>query len=164
MVSNIFGGTAKRSQYIVIVGCGRLGALLAGQLSSQGHSVVVIDQQEKTFNNLSSEFSGFNVVGDAAELATLRQAKVDKADCLLAVTSEDNINLMVAQIARTVFEIPTVLARVFDPAREAIYQELEIDTISPTQLSADRFLQTLGERFESQGNAQDQQNVKQAVE
>ena len=163
MVSNLFGGIAKKSQYIVIVGCGRLGSLLASQLSSQGHSVVVIDQQEKTFNNLSSEFSGFNVVGDAAELATLRQAKADKADCLLAVTSEDNINLMVAQIARTVFEIPTVLARVFDPAREAIYQELEIDTISPTQLSADLFLQRLGERFDAQGKVQSQQNTKQAA-
>ncbi|EDX86858.1 TrkA-N domain superfamily [Synechococcus sp. PCC 7335] len=150
MVSNLFGGSAQKSQYIVIVGCGRLGSLLAGQLSSQGHSVVVIEQYEACLSNLSSEFSGFSVVGDAAELATLRQAKVDKADCLLAVTSEDNINLMVAQIARTVFEIPTVLARVFDPDREAIYQELEIDTISPTQLSADLFLQKLGERFESQ--------------
>ena len=159
MVSNLFGGSAKISRYIVIVGCGRLGSLLAGQLSSEGHSVVVIDQNEKTFNNLSSEFSGFNVVGDAAELATLRKAKVDKADCLLAVTSEDNINLMVAQIARTVFEIPTVLARVFDPAREAIYQELEIDTISPTQLSADLFIQTLGERFKEQT----QQGTKQAA-
>ncbi len=150
MASNLFGGGAKKSQYIVIVGCGRLGSLLAGQLSSQGHSVVVIDQREICFNNLSSEFSGFSVVGDAAEIATLRQAKVSKADCLLAVTSEDNINLMVAQIARTVFEVPTVLARVFDPAREAIYQELEIDTISPTQLSADQFLQKLEGRFELQ--------------
>lgn len=123
--------------------------MLAGQLSSQGHSVVVIDQREACFNNLSSEFSGFSVVGDAAELATLRQAKVSKADCLLAVTSEDNINLMVAQIAITVFEVPTVLARVFDPAREAIYQELEIDTISPTQLSADRFLEKLEDRFKT---------------
>ena len=159
MVSNIFGGTAKNAQYIVIVGCGRLGSLLAGQLSAQGHSVVVIDQQEATFGNLSSEFSGFQVVGDAAEMATLRQAKADKADCLLAVTSEDNINLMVAQIAKTFFETPTVLARVFDPEREAIYQELEIDTISPTQLSADIFLQRLDDRFHQRS----QQSAKQAA-
>ncbi len=159
MVSNLFGGTAKASQYIVIVGCGRLGSLLAGQLSAQGHSVVVIDQQEATFGGLSSEFSGFQIVGDAAEMATLRKAKVDKADCLLAVTSEDNVNLMVAQIAKTFFETPTVLARVFDPAREAIYQELEIETISPTQLSADVFLQKLGSQFQ----ANSQQNAKQAA-
>lgn len=165
MVSSFFGSSAKKSQYIVIVGCGRLGSMLASQLSSQGHSVVVIDQREACFSNLSSEFSGFSVVGDAAELATLRQAKVSKADCLLAVTSEDNVNLMVAQIARTVFEVPTVLARVFDPAREAIYQELEIDTISPTQLSADRFLQKLKEQFRATNRqATNQRNsAKQAA-
>ncbi|MGB3296289.1 MAG: TrkA family potassium uptake protein [Phormidesmis sp.] len=163
MVSNIFGGNAESSQYIVIVGCGRLGSLLAGRLSAQGHSIVVIDQQEATFGNLSGEFSGFQIVGDAAELATLRKAKVDKADCLLAVTSEDNINLMVAQIARTIFEIPTVLARVFDPEREAIYQELEIETISPTQLSADVFLKTLEGQFKEKSQPKSPQNAKQAA-
>ena len=148
MVSKLLGGNAKKSQYIVIIGCGRLGSLLAGRLSAQGHSVVVIDQREATFNNLSSEFSGFQVTGDAVELATLRKAKVDKADCLVAVTREDNVNLMVVQIAKIVFEIPTVMARVFDPAREAIYREFEIETVSPTQLSADLFLQKLGTQFE----------------
>lgn len=145
MVSNLFSGS-KDAQYVVVIGCGRLGSLLASQLSAQGNSVVVIDQNEATFENLSSEFSGFQVVGDASELATLRKAKADKADCLLAVTREDNVNLMVGQIGRIVFEIPTVLARVFDPAREAIYREFDIDTISPTQLSADLFLQKLSDR------------------
>ena len=143
MVSNLLGGNAKGAQYVVVIGCGRLGSLLAAQLSAQGHSVVVIDRNEAAFANLSGEFSGFQIVGDAAELATLKQAKADKANCLLAVTREDNVNLMVAQIGKTVFEIPAVLARVFDPAREAIYAEFDIDTISPTQLSADLFLQKL---------------------
>ena len=143
MVSNILGSNAKDAQYIVVIGCGRLGSLLASQLSAQGHSVVVIDQKEATFENLSGEFSGFQIVGDASELATLRQAKAEKANCLLAVTQEDNVNLMVAQIGKIVFEIPTVLARVFDPAREAIYSEFGVETISPTHLSADLFLQKL---------------------
>lgn len=147
MVSNLFSGHSKDTQYIVVIGCGRLGSLLAAQLSSQGHSVVVIDRDESAFVNLSGEFSGFQIVGDASELATLKKAKVSKASCLLAVTTEDNVNLMVAQIGKTVFEIPAVLARVFDPAREAIYAELDIETISPTQLSADLFLQKLGEKF-----------------
>ncbi len=153
MVSSLFGGITKSAQYIIIIGCGRLGSLLAGRLSAEGHSVVVIDQREATFNNLSSEFSGFQIIGDAVELATLRQAKVEKADCVLAVTSQDNVNLMVAQIAKTVFEIPLVLARVFDPAREAIYQELEIETISPTQLSADVFMQKLDGQFKQKAQA-----------
>ena len=142
MVSNLFSG-GKDAQYIVVIGCGRLGSLLASQLSAQGNSVVVIDRNEKAFENLSGEFSGFQIVGDAAELSTLRKAKADKANCLLAVTREDNVNLMMGQIGKIVFEIPTVLARVFDPAREAIYREFDISTISPTQLSADLFLQKL---------------------
>jgi len=143
MVSNLIGKPASASKYIVVIGCGRLGSLLAGRLSAQGNSVVVIDQKESAFENLSSEFSGFQIVGDAVEMATLRQAKLDKADCLLVVTREDNVNLMVAQVGRIFFETPTVLARVFDPAREAIYKDLDIETISPTQLSADLFLQKL---------------------
>lgn len=131
------------SQYIVIVGCGRLGSILACSLSSQGNSVVVIDPYESSFNNLNSEFSGFQITGDASELAILKTAKAEQADCLLAVTDKDNINLMVAQIAKNIFQISTVLARVFDPAREKIYRDFGIATISPTQLSADAFLANL---------------------
>ncbi|MGB3755147.1 MAG: TrkA family potassium uptake protein [Rivularia sp. (in: cyanobacteria)] len=135
-----------KSQYIVVVGCGRLGSILASKLSAEGNSVVVIDLDESNFDNLGGEFSGFQIVGDATELAVLRSAKADKADCLLAVTDSDNINIMVAQIAKKLFELPTVLARVFDPNREAIYREFGIETISPTQLSAEAFANSLGVR------------------
>ena len=131
------------SQYIVVVGCGRLGSILASRLSGQGNSVVVIDPHESSFNNLSSDFSGFQITGDASEIEILRSAKVDRADSLLAVTDNDNINLMVAQIAKNVFQVGTVLARVFDPAREKIYRDFGIATISPTQLSADAFVANL---------------------
>ena len=137
-----------KSQYIVVVGCGRLGSILASRLSGEGNSVVVIDRNESAFKALSSEFSGFQVTGDATELAILRSAKADKADCLLAVSDSDNINIMVAQIAKKLFQVPTVLARVFDPAREAIYGEFGIATISPTQLSSEAFLQVLESQSE----------------
>ena len=132
-----------KSQYIVVVGCGRLGSILASKLSAEGNSVVVIDLNESNFDALGGEFSGFQIVGDATELAVLRSAKADKADCLLAVTDSDNINIMVAQIAKKLFEIPSVLARVFDPNREAIYRDFGIETISPTQLSAEAFVNSL---------------------
>ena len=130
-------------RYIIIVGCGRLGAILANQLSRLGRNVVVIDRDARAFENLSTEFSGFRITGDAAELLTLRQAKIDEADCLLAVTRHDNVNLMVAQVAKTIFQVPKVIARVFDPRREQIYRQFDIETICPTQLSADIFLQAL---------------------
>ncbi len=136
-------------QYIVIVGCGRLGSMLANQLSGQGRSVVVVDRDEAAFHNLSTEFSGFQVTGDAAELAILRQAKIDQADCLLAITRHDNVNLMVAQVAKVVFQVPKVIARVFDPSREAVYRQFEIETICPTTLSAEWFLAALQDQPEA---------------
>lgn len=120
-----------------------MGSLLASTLSSRGSSVVVIDHQESAFDSLSIEFSGFHIPGDAAELAVLRAAKINQADCLLAVTGNDNLNLMVAQIAKIVFEVPTVLVRLIDPDREAIYRDFGLVTISPTKLAAEVFLQTL---------------------
>jgi trk system potassium uptake protein TrkA len=132
-------------QYTIIVGCGRLGSILANQLSRLGGNVVVVDRDEAAFKNLSVEFSGFQVTGDAAELAVLRRAGIEKADCLLATTRHDNVNLMVAQVARTVFGLSKVIARVFDPSRQAVYDQFEIETVCPTLLSADIFLETLGQ-------------------
>jgi trk system potassium uptake protein TrkA len=117
--------------------------MLANLLSSLGSSVVVIDEDETAFQYLSTQFSGFQVVGNAAELAVLHQAKIDKADCLLAVTRHDNVNLMVAQVAKTVFQVPKVTARVYDPSREEVYRQFGIDTICPVRLTASAFLGAL---------------------
>lgn len=136
-------------KYTIIVGCGRLGSMLANRLSSFGSSVVVIDQDEAAFKNLSIEFSGFEVSGNAAELAVLRRAKIEKADCLLATTQHDNVNLMVAQVAKTVFGVPRVVARIFDPAREEVYRQFGIETICPTTLSAQAFLGVLGDQTQA---------------
>ena len=130
-------------QYVVIVGCGRLGSTLANRLSSQGSSVVVIDQDDAAFAHLSAGFSGFLITGDATELDNLRRAKIDRADCLLAVTRHDNVNLMVAQVAKSVFQVSKVIARVFDPSREEVYRQFEIETICPTILSTSAFLDAL---------------------
>ena len=130
-------------KYIVIVGCGRLGSRLALTLSRQGNNVVIIDHNKSTFEILSLDFTGFQITGDAAELAVLHEAQINKADCLLAVTGNDNLNLMVAQIAKIVFSVSTVLVRVFDPQREELYRDLGLVTISPTKLATEVFLQTL---------------------
>jgi trk system potassium uptake protein TrkA len=130
-------------QYTIVVGCGRLGSILANQLSRLGNNVVVVDRDGSAFENLSTEFSGFRVTGEAAELAVLRRAGIEKADCLLATTRHDNVNLMVAQVARTVFGVSRVIARVSDPSRQAVYDQFGIDTVCPTLLSANAFLAAL---------------------
>jgi trk system potassium uptake protein TrkA len=139
------------NRYIVIVGCGRLGSHLANQLSRGGDSVVVIDRDEATFGNLSADFSGFRVEGDATQMSVLREARLNRADILIATTHKDNINLMAAQVARRIFGVSHVLARVFDPRREAVYARLGIDTICPTSLAAGMFLGAVSGESEEGG-------------
>jgi trk system potassium uptake protein TrkA len=137
--------TLQQNLFISIVGCGRLGSHLANQLSRAGHSVVTIDNNESAFEALSAEYSGSRLEGDVTEFAVLKQAKMDKADVVIAATSEDNINLMVAQVAKKIFRVPRVMARLFEPRREEIYRTLGIDTICPTSIAVNVFLQSLTE-------------------
>ena len=140
-----------RDLFIVIIGCGRLGSHLANRLSHAGHGVVAVDSDESAFGNLSAEYSGFRVEGDATELAVLREAKVDKADLVIAATRDDNVNLMVAQVAKAAFAVPRAVARVFDPRREAVYRRLGIETVCPTAVAAGLFLDIVSEAASKEG-------------
>lgn len=138
----------KKSIYIAIIGCGRLGSILASDLSQQGHEVVVIDRNKSAFARLSEEFSGFSLVGDAAEMNVLQAAKLDKVQVIIAVTGKDNLNIMVSQLGKIIFNVPIVLTRILDPAREEIYQKLGLTTIATTKIAAVAFLQTLQQQLE----------------
>lgn len=121
----------KQSSYTVIIGCGRLGANLANTLSEEGENVLILDKEKDSFRKLSSSFGGLAVEGDGTELDTLKAADVQRADTVIAVTNNDNINIMIAQIAKECFSVKKVISRLFDPERECVYQELGIDTICP---------------------------------
>lgn len=133
-----------RDRYLVIVGCGLLGASLANQASRDGDSVVVIDRDPKAFDALSVDYSGFRVEGDATELSTLREAKLGSADALFATTHRDAVNLMVAQVAREIFDVGKVVARIYDPRRSDIYASRAIETICTTTLATNLFFTALG--------------------
>jgi trk system potassium uptake protein TrkA len=111
---------------VVVVGCGRLGSILADTLSGQGASVVVVDQSEAAMARLSGAFSGFRILGDASEVSVLREAGVDRADFVIAATDRDNLNLFVALAAKELFGTSRVAARLFDPTREPVFDELDI--------------------------------------
>ncbi len=128
---------------VVIVGCGRLGSLLASELSRMGSRVMVIDRNSSSFALLDIGFSGFRVTGDAVEMEVLQASNLTQADCLLTTTEKDTVNLMVAQVARVVFSVPLVLARVYDPKREILYRRFGIKTISPTSLTSHEFLRVI---------------------
>jgi len=122
--------------YVIIVGCGRVGSELAKLLSNEGHNVVVIDKAQSAFDRLGGTFNGLTMVGNGFDLALLKQVGIEKSDAFCAVTNGDNTNLISAQVARKIFKVPKVIARVYDPARAHIYAALGLDIISGTTLFA----------------------------
>ncbi len=122
---------------VVIMGCGRVGAQLAMTLDREGHTVTVLDLKQEAFSRrLSPEFGGRAIVGNGIDMDTLRRAGIDSADAFVAVTQGDNRNVMAAQIAQHLFNVPKVVCRIYDPIREEIYHTLGIETISPTMVGA----------------------------
>ena len=140
----------KQSSYTVIIGCGRLGANLANTLSEEGENVLILDKEKDSFRKLSSSFGGLAVEGDGTELDTLKAADIQRADTVIAVTNNDNINIMIAQIAKECFSVKKVISRLFDPERECVYQELGIDTICPAVLSANEIDKILNRNASTQ--------------
>ena len=129
----LFGN--KKNDYIIIIGCGRLGANLASALSDDGGNVLIMDKNKDSFRRLSPSFGGLSVVANGTDLDALREARIDSASTVIAVTNNDNTNIMVAQMARDLFHVDKVIARLFDPERESVYQEFGIKTICPAVLS-----------------------------
>ena len=119
---------------IVIVGCGRVGAFLAGLLDSGGHEVTVVDLERSAFTHLPRDFKGTTLLGNGTDMDVLRQAGIDKAGAVFTLTQGDNRNLMAAQIAREIFGVQHVFAKVNDPIRANTYRKHGIRTVSRTTI------------------------------
>src|SRR3954464_13685216 len=117
--------------HVVVVGCGRVGSELAAELEAEGPAVAVIDKNRKAFRRLPERFTGRAVLGFGFDQEHLEQAGIREAGALAAVTSGDNSNILTARIARETYEIPNVVARIYDPRRAIIYQRLGIPTGAP---------------------------------
>lgn len=125
---------------IIIAGCGRVGALLGSRLSAEGHDVAVIDKDPKAFRLLGKGFKGQTVTGLVFDKDTLDKAGAERADAFIAVTSGDNSNVVSSTIARDIYRIPKVLARIYDPRRADIYRRLGIPTISSVSWSVNEIM------------------------
>ena len=121
---------------IMIIGCGRVGSQLAILLSQEGHNVTIIDKDQESFKKLGGSFNGVTATGNGFDENLLKELKIDKQDAFVSVTSGDNTNLMASQIAKKMFNVPRVIARVYDPRRADIYKKLGLDIISGTVLVA----------------------------
>jgi trk system potassium uptake protein len=129
--------------HIVIMGCGRVGSALAQTLEQQGHTIAVIDQDPTAFRRLGAGFAGRRVTGVGFDQDTLREAGIEEAGAFAAVSSGDNSNIIAARVAREMFGIENVAARIYDPRRAEVYQRLGIPTVATVRWTADQMLRRL---------------------
>ncbi|MFD3551582.1 potassium channel family protein [Streptomyces goshikiensis] len=129
--------------HIVIMGCGRVGSALAQTLEQQGHTVAVIDQDPTSFRRLGAGFGGRRVTGVGFDQDTLREAGIEEAGAFAAVSSGDNSNIIAARVAREMFGVENVAARIYDPKRAEVYQRLGIPTVATVRWTADQMLRRL---------------------
>lgn len=128
---------------VIIMGCGRLGEAVARLLHSEGHAVTIVDRDAEALARLGPAFAQRTVCGYGYDHATLLQAGIETAEAFIATSSSDNANVLTARIARNIFRVPRVLARVYDSRNADIYNRLGLQTICPTTWGAARALQLL---------------------
>jgi trk system potassium uptake protein TrkA len=128
---------------VIIMGCGRVGEQVARVLAGEGHTVAVIDPVPEALARLGPDFRGKAVRGLGFNRKVLLEAGIEQADAFAATSSSDNANIVAARLARTVFRVPKVVARLYDPRRAEIYRRLGLITISSTTWGARRIHELL---------------------
>jgi trk system potassium uptake protein len=129
--------------HVVVVGCGRVGSELAVALTDRGHSAAIIDKNPTAFRRLPPRWGGRIVVGYGFDRDHLEEAGIKEAGALAAVTSGDNSNILTARIARETYQVPSVVARIYDPRRAVIYQRVGIPTVATVTWTTDQVMRRL---------------------
>jgi trk system potassium uptake protein TrkA len=129
----------------MIIGCGRVGSVLANRLDEAGHQVLVLDKNQQAFRRLSEKFSGERRVGNGLVEEYVRPALQEKTDILFVMTDKDNINLMISQWVKKKFQVDRVITEVHDSILAGLYKELGLETVCPTDLVLKELLQTIQE-------------------
>jgi trk system potassium uptake protein len=128
---------------VIVMGCGRMGEQVSRMLGSAGHDVTVIDPDFKVLEHLGASFNGRKVVGVGFDKNILLQAGIETADAFAATSPSDNANIISSRIARNIFHVPRVVARLYDPRRAEIYHRLGLVTISMINWGAERIVELL---------------------
>jgi trk system potassium uptake protein TrkA len=129
--------------YVIVVGCGRVGSQLATFLSSDGHDVAIIDKKPEAFRRLGSTFNGLTITGLGFDQDVLREAGIEKADVMAAVTDLDNTNMMAVEVATKIFDVPRAIARLYNPNRSLTYEKLGLEFICGTKMLAEKLLESI---------------------
>lgn len=136
--------------YIIIAGCGRLGTELAKRFSDRGDDVAVIDPKPERSESLGYGFNGLAVTGMPFDEDVLQEAGIENADVVAAMTDDDNVNIMISQISRVLYQIPKVLTRISAPDKVSTFQKMGFDVICPTITAADSIEEWLGHMQEEE--------------
>ena len=128
---------------VIVMGCGRIGSLVSKLLAEQKHDVTIIDHDANADGRLGPNFKGRIIKGLGFDRDVLRDAGIEKAEAFVAASTSDNANIVAARIARNIFHVPRVVARLYDPRRAEIYRRLGLTTVSSTNWGAERIYQEL---------------------
>jgi trk system potassium uptake protein len=129
---------------VMILGCGRVGAMVAKALAAEGDDVIIIDRDADNFRRLNEAPNLHMLVADGTSSEELRRCGIEKVDAFISLTAQDTVNALAAQVAQLSFSIPAVICRINDPTRRAMYDELGLRTVSPPQVLTDLVLEALG--------------------
>jgi len=130
-------------QHIIIIGCGRLGVELALSLAHKKHSVCVVDSNQRAFDRLGPDFVGRTVQGEAVDQDVLLRAGIEETHAFAAVTSSDSVNIVTSRVARDIYKVHHVIARIYNPSKAVIYEKLGLQTVATTSWGAQRFEQLI---------------------
>jgi trk system potassium uptake protein TrkA len=136
-------GAGGEVVHVVVVGCGRVGSGLAAAVEAAGHTVAIIDRKETAFRRLPADFAGKKIQGVGFDRDRLKDAGIEQAGAVAAVTNGDNSNIMIARVAKETYSIERVVARIYDPRRAAIYERLGIPTVATVQWATERVLRRI---------------------
>ena len=124
--------------YTIIGGCGRLGSSIASKLSEANKDVMIIDHDKSSFRKLPMSFGGLTMIASISDLDRLKNAQINKASVFIAVTNDDTANICAAQIAKKLFHVEKVIARIYDEDKIPLLTKMNIEAICPTRLSVDQ--------------------------
>jgi trk system potassium uptake protein TrkA len=124
---------------VIVVGCGRVGSAVALELRDAGWDVSVIDEREEALGRLGADWTGGFYVGQGIDLQLLREAGIEEADAVVVATDGDNTNIVIGQVAQKMFDIPSVVIRVLDPARAEFYSSRGLNVVCPTSSAIKAF-------------------------
>src|SRR5205823_62682 len=141
--ASILSRRAQALVFVIIMGCGRVGARVALMLTKAGHEVTIMDVKSSAFSRLGGDFKGSTILGNGIDQEVLKRAGIERADAFVAATQGDNRNIMASQIAKHVFGVKRVVTRIYDPLRSDTFAALGLQAISPTIIGANSFYEEI---------------------